>query len=410
MVQILPEVESFGSRLGKSLGQGAGQGLLTGMATRKKANELAGMSEFIKKEFGYDLREVPEEFRKTVAEKLLGSRLSREEEAQKLKGKGDLEDERYKTVLKYYGQKQADLYKAASEGGKTAMYNSLIKREARGEFENELNEDREEAGVPVDVESDQKEQGENFEIPSINPKKTKMDYDRGLTKEEKVKRQDDRYRINLPLITEMVEKKRAAEAESDNLKILKDLSPKIAGVERININPQSGDLFLPAAASAEAQRYVKTINDFTRNAKDSYGSRVTNFDLIQFMKRLPTLANSEEGREQIIQQLEIINDINLAHANALQEVIDDHGGIRNVDFDVAERLADKRSAKEVSRLKKEFQSIGSSLDREESKEISKIKKTLPKGQVLVRFNDGHLERIPSESVKEFLSDKAGEVL
>jgi len=237
---------------------------------------------------------------------------------------------RSETIRKYYGDEEADKYEVASEGGKTAIMRDLIERSNRN---NQLNKTLAEQGI-----LDEEEGIEHKEkVPSI-------DFDKGLTPKERVRRQEARYSTNLPLYQASVEKKRALDSEKDHLDILEELSPQIGVIERLNINPQTGELFLPGLASTEAQRYVKTLNDFTTNAKDSYGARVTNFDLQQFMRRLPTLANSEEGRAEILKQMHIINEINSIREQAIQDTIDQHGGIRNIDYDKAERMAEKKSA------------------------------------------------------------------
>ncbi len=172
----------------------------------------------------------------------------------------------------------------------------------------------------------------------------------------------------------------------------------------------TGEILIPALASEAAQQFSKTINDFTVSAKDSYGSRVTNFDLNQFMKRLPNLANSEAGRKKIIEQMKIINDLNSLREKTLHDVIDKHGGIRNIDYDEAERLTNKKIKKQTDELKKKFINNNSSLDKEYSKVLKDFKQNIPNNSVAVRFNDGNIAYIPKDKLKDFIKDKAGEEL
>ena len=163
-------------------------------------------------------------------------------------------------------------------------------------------------------------------------------------------------------------------------------------------------------ASPEAQRLVKTVNDFTTRAKDSYGARVTNFDLTQFMRRLPTLANSEEGRRQIIKQMQIINDINRTYEKSLHDVIDEYGGIRNIDYDQAEQMANKRSKSEIEKLKKEFKKIGTEYEISYNKAVDSRKKITPKDHVSVERADGSQGYIPKDQVGNFLKIPGNKVL
>jgi hypothetical protein len=190
----------------------------------------------------------------------------------------------------------------------------------------------------------------------------------------------------------------------EEIGVLTELSPQISGWERLNINPKTGDLIIPGLASPEAQQFVKTVNDFTIQAKDSYGSRVTNFDLNQFMRRLPTLANSEEGRARILEQMKIINDLNIMYEKSLHNVFDEYGGVRNIDYDKASDAAYKRFLQESKPLKSELKRLSSTQDRSFSEAIKEKKKNAPAGMVLMQSQDGTFGYVPEKEVKEALND------
>jgi hypothetical protein len=235
-----------------------------------------------------------------------------------------------------------------------------------------------------------------------------QDFDKGKTPAERERTRENRYKINTPLYQEHQNKLQAYEAENDKLNILMDLSPKITTMDKLNINPFTGQLVLPQLASPEAQRFEKTINDFTTMAKDTYGARVTNFDLQQFMSRLPRLANNAEGRKQIIEQMMIINAINQAREWALRDVIEDYGGIRNIDYDIAEDLAYKKSKGQVIKLQKEFNEIGKNLDKQDEIAKNELKKKhLPPGRVLVQSPTGEFFHLPEKQVEGYLKDFPG---
>lgn len=394
MVQIIEEnrKRSVGENLGKTL-SGLVQGFSEYSSQQRENESLKGL--------GID----PNIRDPKMRQEMLASRLKGEEESRKK----NIKDPRVEMVREKFGDDAADVYELAPEGGKTEVIKHLLEATQRGEdfgsrFKKKIVETKEPL-LGKDEES---------EIPGIleeeKPFKKIKDFDKGLTPKERASRQENRYNKNLPLHQESYHKYQAHQSDADNLKILEELNPKITTMDKFNVNPSTGDLLIPQFASPEAQRFLKTINDFTKNAKDSYGARVTNFDIQQFLKRLPTLAGSEEGRRQIIRQLTIMNNINLAREGALQEVIDEYGGIRNIDYDEAERIADKRSAKEISGLKKEFSSIGNSLDKSYGIEVSELKKLVPTGHVLVEFEDGNIQAINKDKVQEFLNDKAGRVL
>lgn len=69
-------------------------------------------------------------------------------------------------------------------------------------------------------------------------------------------------------------------------------------------------------ANPETERYVKTLNEFIKGAKEFFGSRVTNFDLDSYLKTLPNLLTSEEGRRVILEQMKLFNDWSTITADA----------------------------------------------------------------------------------------------
>jgi hypothetical protein len=324
------------------------------------------------------------------------ARNKQQEMASKLQGDSEIEDRDYSVIEDRWGKEAADIWRASDPGAKTELVRHFLNEEER----NKPGYIPGNEGFLTDLENEEQ----------TNPKDKIVDYDLGLTPKERTSRQNARYSTNLPLYQEAQKKLDAANAEEYHLDILEELSPRITTLDKFNINPMTGELLIPQAGSEDAQRFVKTINDFTVHAKDSYGSRVTNFDLSQFMKRLPTLANSEEGRRQIIEQMKIINKMNLLREKTLQDVIDRHGGIRNIDFDKAQKLTDKKISKQMTDLKKQFTNIDKKSSGSYKQEVDSFRKKVPNGSVLIRTNEGQLGYLPKEQVKDFLKDKAGEVL
>ena len=211
---------------------------------------------------------------------------------------------------------------------------------------------------------------------------------------ESFKTSSKRESVNIPLYNENEKKLHALEAEGMKIKRLQQLNPKMPEgfFGKANIEIKSGELRIPAGASPEVQLYVKTLNDFLINAKDSFGSRVTNFDLSSFMKRLPTLANSKEGRNLILKQMETINDLNQLHDKGLKEVYD-HYGVGKINAQQARQIADKRSAQEKQDLINRFNSLDGLLDNMEKKETS------DQGMILMTAPDGRKLNVPANEVK-----------
>jgi len=215
---------------------------------------------------------------------------------------------------------------------------------------------------------------------------------------EEFKRSSKREDTNIPIYNENNKKVYSLEQEGMSIDRLQQLSPKMPEgfLGKANIDFKTGELRIPAGANAETQLYAKTLNDFTTKAKDSYGSRVTNFDLSQFMKRLPTLANSKEGRDLILQQMKIINELNLLHDKGLKETFD-HYGVGRINSQEARKIADQRMSQKKEELLERYKTLDGKLNKMENPENGQ--------RIKVKSPDGKVGYIPLENAEKAL--KAG---
>lgn len=109
-----------------------------------------------------------------------------------------------------------------------------------------------------------------------------------------------------------------------------------------------------AFLSPEAQESIKIIVNQLKAAKGTFGARVTNFEAATFLKGLPTLLNTPEGRRQITRQLSIVNKINQLHDQGIIEAMDKAGGSGKMLFSQAERLSKKQNQTEVKMLEQMY--------------------------------------------------------
>ncbi len=284
----------------------------------------------------------------------------------------DAQAEKGRRALERNNASQADidLYEAAPIGGKTKIVENLIDKQNRGQ------------------------QPAGLDNPDIE------DYDLGLTPKERVKRQDERFRVQTPLVNANSQALSSLQNEDLSIGLLDELtdSGKVgSGLHALNINPQTGALIIPQFGTAEEQLFVKTINDFTVKAKDSFGANVTNFELDRFMQRLPTLANSPEGRKLILRQMGIINHLNQLDKSGIQEVFDKYG-VRNIDYADAEKIARTKIKDQKEALRKEYIELEKVASKDEIEEIRNIKSRVKPGYVAMRKPDGTVKQFPEKNV------------
>lgn len=102
--------------------------------------------------------------------------------------------------------------------------------------------------------------------------------------------------------------------------------------------------------SPEAQEAVKIIQDELSAAKDTFGARVTNFDVGQYLKRLPSLLNTPEGRTRVLRDLRLVNEINRFHNQGIKTIFKEHGGSGSIPYSQAEEEFDERYGEEFEAL------------------------------------------------------------
>lgn len=146
-----------------------------------------------------------------------------------------------------------------------------------------------------------------------------------MTKQEKVKWENDNQKNNNKELAATQVKKKGFKTNDLLIKSMKETSPFLPdGIEKmIVVDPKTGDV-RPVAQLADkippqAQLYIKNLKQFLKGAKDFFGARVTNFDVSAFMAQLPGLLNSEQGRNLILNQMDLVNELESVYNNTLDE-------------------------------------------------------------------------------------------
>jgi len=158
---------------------------------------------------------------------------------------------------------------------------------------------------------------------------------REMTKEERIKQHE----INQ-------ETKPIVEKINKDAKAARDNNMRLQRMEKLN---EEGNLGFPLfnslvgtisegiwgfgldlgfAMTADAQEFNKLSTDFLKNVKDIFGARVTDREVKNYLKTVPTLAQSQEGRRRLINNLQMFNQASTIRQEAMDDIIDTNKGLR----------------------------------------------------------------------------------
>lgn len=159
-----------------------------------------------------------------------------------------------------------------------------------------------------------------------------------------------------------------------------------------------GSFFNPnTLIGKEGEEYNKLAATLMSGAKDIFGSRITNFDMAQFLKMIPTLMNTDEGKLEILRDLSILNQMKIKHAQIARDIAIHNKGYLPVEFrtELYNKFEPYRKMFAEEFKKTALKTTGIKLKLSEAKN-----RNLPIGQ-RARFSDGSI-RVwnGSEFIKE----------
>lgn len=206
-------------------------------------------------------------------------------------------------------------------------------------------------------------------------------------KEAKSKEKLSAFKETAPYRKEAREEYKGAREDLMRLSRMKEL------IETGNItNPvlyvglQKSGLDIPVLLNPDTQEFQKLVVDFTRNARQTFGARVTNFELDTFLKSIPSLLQSEEGKKRVIRNLELLNRGKVARFDTLREILRENDGVPPLDL--AEEVENRVEGK-LDQLAAEF-------------EKGRMPEEVTEKTVTVVLPDGRRGNIPKSKLKEAL--------
>jgi hypothetical protein len=110
-------------------------------------------------------------------------------------------------------------------------------------------------------------------------------------------------------------------------------------------------LDFPWAYKPGTAQFEKLTIDFLRNAKKIFGARITNFEAATFLRSIPSLEQTPEQRQLVIDNLKIMAQARIFRRKTMSEIIKESKGIP--PFDLEERI-EERISPQIDQLAKRF--------------------------------------------------------
>lgn len=100
---------------------------------------------------------------------------------------------------------------------------------------------------------------------------------------------------------------------------------------------------LVRAQSPDIEEFEKLSADFVRNAKQFFGSRLTDADLKAYMATVPNLMQTDAGKKRVIENLKSLNSLAKKEGMAYRDILKEFKGKRPLDIEqrVQDRIADE---------------------------------------------------------------------
>lgn len=154
---------------------------------------------------------------------------------------------------------------------------------------------------------------------------------------------------------------------------------------------QAFGLPLGVLSNPDSEEFSKLEAEFLRDVRQVFpGGRITNYEIQAYLKGIPSLMNSEEGRRSIIRNRRLINEGKKARYNAYKDILKENGGRKPPNLDV---LIQERTADDMARISEEFR--------------DNVQSTTEQFQQPIRMQDkdGKIYNIPPNKIEQALNDQ-----
>lgn len=189
--------------------------------------------------------------------------------------------------------------------------------------------------------------------------------------------------------SDKLEAKRVAELATSIEKDFSTAKMEDIRLERMEKLSEKGDVSTPLLLKAldtvglpigvlsnpDTEEYRKLETDFIRDARDIFpGGRITNYEIQSYLKTIPSLMNSPEGRKAIIRNRKLFNEAKRIRYEEYKNLIKENGGKKPLNMGL---LLEERTADKIGKIEEEFRN---GIDSEINKFQQPIRMVDPNGR------------------------------
>ena len=127
--------------------------------------------------------------------------------------------------------------------------------------------------------------------------------------------------------------------------------------------------------SADTQEFEKLSKDMLNGLKDTFGSRILESEVQNFLLTIPTLSQSNEGKKAVIDNMRLLGEGKLLRQKAAREIVKENNNVVPQDLEL---LVDEKVEPELDALSNRFKNSTHAPVKESQSLIGSAVRAIPK--------------------------------
>lgn len=383
-MQIIPRDENFGGRLGSAFGSGIQQLADLKLANltkrydqqQERSHFAEGLTPILGKDTANFLSYLQPEERKHALQNI-GSLLQlNQQPGQQQNGLAALSQQygQNQQPSEQFGQQQPDQRQQLLEAARNQFTNQATGQQPFGQqgFGNApevsqqpqqqaqqaqgLNPDRAQLVQDIFTSPQEKRERKKLELAErqaalkekeSNFKETK-EYIKTLKDKEKASKEAN---LRLQRMEKLIDKGNLPNAALWSSLSKLENAPFISGLTAPLAELLKGGLKWYSGNPADIEEFEKLSSEFVKNAKQYFGSRITQKEVEMYMQTVPTLMQTDKGKKKLIENIRSLNELSEIEAKAARSIIKENKGIPPIDI---EQQVQDRIGNKLDKVAKEF--------------------------------------------------------